>query len=64
MDAGWWPQLVSSYALDDGARLILFDPLAVPEQLLKLAADREPVVVLSSVLGERSRMPPDDYAHR
>src|SRR4029450_3124666 len=26
----WWPQRVSSYAIDDGTRLLLFDPLAVP----------------------------------
>ena len=55
---GWtsdqsWPQLVSSYALDDGARLILFDPLAVPEEILDLAADREPVVVLTAPWHER-----------
>jgi len=44
----WWPQMVSSCALDDGARLLLFDPLAVPEEILDLAADREPVVVLTA----------------
>ena len=49
----WWPQLVSSYAVDDGARLLLFDPLAVPEPLLELAADREPVVVLTAPWHER-----------
>lgn len=49
----WWPQLVSSYALDDGARLILFDPLAVPEEILELAAEREPVVVLTAPWHER-----------
>jgi hypothetical protein len=49
----WWPQAVSSYALDDGARLILFDPLAVPEEILELAADREPVVVLTAPWHER-----------
>ena len=48
-----WPQTVSSYAVDDGARLLLFDPLAVPEQLLELAADREPVVVLTAPWHER-----------
>ena len=36
---------VSSCAIDDGARLLLFDPLSVPEELLELAADREPVVL-------------------
>jgi hypothetical protein len=44
----WWPQMVSSCALDDGARLLLFDPLAVPEEILGVAADREPVVVLTA----------------
>jgi glyoxylase-like metal-dependent hydrolase (beta-lactamase superfamily II) len=49
----WWPELVSSYALDDGARLILFDPLAVPEEILGVTADREPVVVLTAPWHER-----------
>jgi hypothetical protein len=35
--------VVSSYAIDDGSRLLLFDPLAVAGELLELAADREPV---------------------
>jgi glyoxylase-like metal-dependent hydrolase (beta-lactamase superfamily II) len=52
-DDQWWPQLVSSYALDDGARLILFDPLAVPEEILELAGEREPVVVLTAPWHER-----------
>ena len=55
---GWtpdepWPQEVSSYAIDDGARLLLFDPLAVPDELFELAADREPVVVLTAPWHER-----------
>jgi hypothetical protein len=36
-----WPQEVSSYAIDDGARLLLFDPLSVPSEILELAGDRE-----------------------
>jgi len=48
-----WPQEVSSYAIDDGARLLLFDPLAVPDELLELAADREAVVVLTAPWHER-----------
>jgi glyoxylase-like metal-dependent hydrolase (beta-lactamase superfamily II) len=48
-----WPQDVSSYAVDDGTRLLLFDPLKVPEELLSLAAEREPVVVLTSPWHER-----------
>jgi hypothetical protein len=43
---------VSSYAFD-GARLLLFDPLAVPDELLELAGDREPVVVLTAPWHER-----------
>lgn len=34
-----WPQAVSSYGIDDDARLLLVDPLAVPKELLGLAAD-------------------------
>jgi hypothetical protein len=49
----WWPQEVSSYALDDGERLLLFDPLAVPDELLALAAEREPAIVLSAPWHER-----------
>ena len=49
----WWPQDVSSYAFDDGTRLLLFDPLAVPEEILELAGDREPVVVLTAPWHER-----------
>jgi glyoxylase-like metal-dependent hydrolase (beta-lactamase superfamily II) len=48
-----WPQVVSSYAIDDGALLLLFDPLAVPNEILELAADREPVVVLTAPWHER-----------
>jgi hypothetical protein len=48
-----WPQQVSSYAIDDGARLLFFDPLAVPSEILELAADREPVVVLTAPWHER-----------
>jgi glyoxylase-like metal-dependent hydrolase (beta-lactamase superfamily II) len=48
-----WPQEVSSYAIDDGARVLLVDPLAVPSEILELAADREPVVVLTAPWHER-----------
>jgi hypothetical protein len=43
----WWGPLVSSYAIDDGARLVLFDPLAPPDQIEKLAAERETAIVLT-----------------
>ena len=45
--------VVSSYAVDDGNRLLLFDPLAVPRGIEELAAAREPVVVLTCPWHER-----------
>jgi hypothetical protein len=48
-----WSREVSSYALDDGARLLLFDPLGVPEALLELAERRETGVVLTAPWHER-----------
>ncbi|WP_431961390.1 hypothetical protein [Actinacidiphila sp. bgisy160] len=48
-----WPREVSSSAVDDGTRLLLLDPLSVPPALLALAADREPVVVLTAPWHER-----------
>lgn len=48
-----WPQEVSSYAIDDGAHPLLFDPLAVPDALFALAREREPVIVLTAPWHER-----------
>jgi glyoxylase-like metal-dependent hydrolase (beta-lactamase superfamily II) len=48
-----WHQLVSSYAIDDGTRLLLFDPLAVPSEIEERATDREPAVVLTAPWHER-----------
>jgi glyoxylase-like metal-dependent hydrolase (beta-lactamase superfamily II) len=53
MPGARWPQEVSSYAIDDGVRLVLFDPLAVPIEILELAAGREPAVVLTAPWHER-----------
>jgi hypothetical protein len=47
----YWPREVSSCAIDDGDRLLLFDPLAVPDELLAL--EREPVIVLTAPWHER-----------
>jgi glyoxylase-like metal-dependent hydrolase (beta-lactamase superfamily II) len=44
---------VSSYAIDDGGRLLLFDPLAVPSELEDLAAVRETAIVLTAPWHER-----------
>jgi glyoxylase-like metal-dependent hydrolase (beta-lactamase superfamily II) len=40
-------QLVSSYAIDDGHRLLLFDPLATPSEIEELAVGRETAIVLT-----------------
>jgi glyoxylase-like metal-dependent hydrolase (beta-lactamase superfamily II) len=45
--------VVSSYAIDDGERLLLFDPLAMPREIEELAAAREPVIVLTCPWHER-----------
>jgi glyoxylase-like metal-dependent hydrolase (beta-lactamase superfamily II) len=43
-----WGQEVSSYAIDNGQRLLLFDPLAAPSEIEQLAAERETAIVLTS----------------
>jgi glyoxylase-like metal-dependent hydrolase (beta-lactamase superfamily II) len=49
---GWGPE-VSSYAIDDGERLLLIDPLAAPSEIDELAADRETAIVLTCAWHER-----------
>jgi hypothetical protein len=48
-DEQWWPELVSSYAIETGGELLLFDPLSVPEELL----ERATAVVLTAPYHER-----------
>jgi hypothetical protein len=48
-----WSENVSSYAIDDGERLLLFDPLAVPSELEDVAARRETAIVLTAPWHER-----------
>jgi len=48
-----WDQNVSSYAIDDGERLLLFDPLGVPPEIEALAADHEAAIVLTAPWHER-----------
>ena len=43
-----WAQLVSSYAIVDDDRLLLFDPLTLPSEIEELAADRETAIVLTT----------------
>ena len=48
-----WDRNVSSYAMDDGERLQLFDPLGVPSDLEALAAERDTAIVLTAPWHER-----------
>src|SRR6185312_3602534 len=48
-----WEGPVSAYAIDDGARLILIDPIAVPNHVRELFGSREVVTVLTSTWHER-----------
>ena len=45
--------VVSSYAIDDGDQVLLFDPLAAPREIVELAADRQPAIVLTCPWHER-----------
>ena len=48
-----WGKRVSSYAIDDGQRLLLFDPLAPPDELIALSGERETAIVLTAPWHER-----------
>jgi glyoxylase-like metal-dependent hydrolase (beta-lactamase superfamily II) len=48
-----WDQNVSSYASDDGSRLLLFDPIAPPSEIHELAATRETAIILTAPWHER-----------
>jgi glyoxylase-like metal-dependent hydrolase (beta-lactamase superfamily II) len=48
-----WDQNVSSYAIGDDERLLLFDPLGVPGEILALADERETAIVLTAPWHER-----------
>jgi glyoxylase-like metal-dependent hydrolase (beta-lactamase superfamily II) len=52
----WEHTDVSSYAVDDGEGLLLFDPLAVPNEIEALAADRDPAIVLTSPWHQRDAL--------
>ena len=45
--------MVSSYAIDDGDQVLLFDPLAPPREIVELAADRQSAIVLTCPWHER-----------
>jgi hypothetical protein len=49
----WGPE-VSSYAVDDGERVLLIDPTVPPQPILDLATRREAVIVLTNPWHERN----------
>ena len=49
-----WDRKVSSYAVDDGQRLLLFDPIAPPGEIEELASDRNAAIVLTCPWHERA----------
>jgi glyoxylase-like metal-dependent hydrolase (beta-lactamase superfamily II) len=48
-----WDRAVSSYAIDHGGALLLFDPIAPPPELEALADEREAAIVLTAPWHER-----------
>jgi glyoxylase-like metal-dependent hydrolase (beta-lactamase superfamily II) len=48
-----WEREVSSYAIDDGERLLLFDPLSPPREIEELLDDRKTAIVLTNPWHER-----------
>jgi hypothetical protein len=46
-------QPVSSYAIDDGGLLLLFDPIALPSEIVELSEGRETAIVLTCPWHER-----------
>jgi hypothetical protein len=42
-----WGEVVSSYVIDDGDRVLLFDPLAPPSEVDELVAGRETAILLT-----------------
>jgi hypothetical protein len=48
-----WEGPVSAYAIDDGAQLVLIDPIAVPDDVRALFDSREVVTVLTCAWHER-----------
>jgi glyoxylase-like metal-dependent hydrolase (beta-lactamase superfamily II) len=48
-----WDENVSSYALDDGEHLLLFDPIAPPSEVEQLATERDAAIVLTCPWHER-----------
>ena len=52
-EEGWEQTDVSAYAIDHGQRLLLFDPITLPQEVEELAGERETVIVLTSTWHRR-----------
>ena len=52
----WGPE-VSCYAIDDGDRLLLIDPLALPDEIAVLTTSRETAIVLTCAWHDRDARP-------
>jgi len=55
-DQDWDQSDVSSYAVDEGEWLLLFDPIAVPDEMSSLASQRETAIVLTSPWHQRDAL--------
>jgi glyoxylase-like metal-dependent hydrolase (beta-lactamase superfamily II) len=42
-----WPEVVTSYAIDTGPRLVIFDPIATPDEILEFAEGRDAAIVVT-----------------
>jgi glyoxylase-like metal-dependent hydrolase (beta-lactamase superfamily II) len=42
-----WPEIVTSYAIDTGPRLVIFDPIAAPDEILEFAEGRDAAIVVT-----------------
>lgn len=70
-----WPEIVTSYAIDTGQRLVIFDPIATPDEILEFAEGRDSAIVVSCpwhlrdapalarTLGVPLYVPPTDAEH-
>lgn len=48
-----WDEVVSSYAIDHGERLFLFDPIDPPDEMLEMADQRDASIILTAPWHER-----------
>ena len=57
-----WPELVSSYAIEDEGRLLLFDPLGAPDEIVERAREREVAILLTCPWHRRDARDLADWA--